>query len=134
MFNVGNKINTEEIYHIFDLYIDECQEDWIGLRDIAVRGRRYGIRMIAITQRPALMNSPDKRSVVTQCNEHVIFTLGDYEKLYFDRYGIPYDEHKEFLAPQKGIDRESGEEKFIFPHTYIKYTTGAPAERFNPVD
>lgn len=122
LFRVGLKINTDEIYHVFDVYVDESHDGWIGLQDMATRGRRHGVRLISISQRPALTD----HTILTQSNEHIIFALGDYEKLYFERYNIPYAEHKDYLSP-----RVEGEE-LHYPYTYIKFR-GGQAERYEPV-
>lgn len=55
------------------------------LQRLATNGARYGIKFVAITQRPALLH----HTVLSQASVHVLFDLDDYEQPYLDRYGVP---------------------------------------------
>lgn len=53
---------------------------------LATNGASYGIRFVAITQRPALLS----HTVLSQATVHVLFDLDDYEAPYLDQYAVPY--------------------------------------------
>ena len=57
------------------------------------RGWSYGIRGVAISQRPADVS----HTILTQSMYHVIFYVGDYDHPYFKKYGIPIEEHMEHI-------------------------------------
>ncbi len=57
------------------------------------RGWSYGIRGVAISQRPADVS----HTILTQSMYHVIFFVGDYDHPYFRKYGIPIEEHMEHI-------------------------------------
>ena len=55
--------------------------------DVATRGLSRGLRLICITQRPALVN----KTIYTQAAEHYIFRLQPGEKQYMQNKGIDFD-------------------------------------------
>lgn len=93
LFEMGFKYNEKRQTPIIwcELYIDEIQEyqkkhqSNVEIDRVWKRGRRYGILGIAISQRPADVS----HTVLTQSDIHYLFFLGDYEKGYFQAYGIP---------------------------------------------
>lgn len=54
---------------------------------IARRGRKWGIKILAITQRPADVS----KGLVTQCVQHIVFQTS-WEGPYFRNYGVPSDQ------------------------------------------
>lgn len=84
------------------LFVDEIQElaPKVGgvaehvFKRFATRGKRYGIILVSMSQRPGLVS----HTVLTQSYYHVIFELGDYEIPYFRDYRIPIEEHKSWIA------------------------------------
>ena len=93
LFEMGYKINENKTEPLIwcEIYIDEIQEyqGKMGkapyITRIWKRGRRYGIIGIAMSQRPADVS----HTVLTQSKTHYIFDMGQYEKGYFESYGIP---------------------------------------------
>lgn len=61
---------------------------------IALRGRRWGVQGLFVSQRPAEVD----KSVVTQCARHVVFQTA-FEGPYFQRYGLPADDIRSRLSP-----------------------------------
>lgn len=84
------------------LYVDEIQ-NWGGAMkntcDIfAIRGLKYGIHLVSISQRPAYVS----KTIATQTKTFIFFDIGDFEKMYFLKYNIPYDEIRNKLV-KKGL-------------------------------
>ena len=74
------------------LYVDELQ-NWGNARKnafdvFAIRGLKYGIHLVSISQRPAWIS----KTIATQSTTWVFFDIGDFERKYFDNYKLPYDE------------------------------------------
>lgn len=51
---------------------------------VARRGRKYGLALLAVTQRPADVS----KTLVTQCSRHILFKTS-CEGPWFSRYGLP---------------------------------------------
>ena len=99
IFAIGKQVNIDSIVNWLTLYIDEAQLYSSKIRPnktintIFTRGRRHGIIAVAIGQRPAEIS----HTIITQCNTHIYFKLGQYELKYFHRHGIPIEKHKKHL-------------------------------------
>ena len=100
LMRIGRKMKKQMIFsHVF---VDEVQEysslhrPYSTIDRIWKRGRRYGVVGHAISQRPADVS----HTILTQSEYHVIFRLGTYEIPYFKRYGIPIEEHEEWLKKE----------------------------------
>lgn len=65
---------------------------------IATNGNRYGIKLCAITQRPAKLS----HTVLSQAPVHVLFDLDDYERPYLDQYAVPDDVRAWITEPPAG--------------------------------
>ena len=93
LFAVGSEIEHDK--GRFFVFVDEAHEyaplsaegDNPVVR-MAKRGRRHNVRLYPISQAPADLS----KSVVRECNYHVIFAIGTYSENYFKRYGMPADE------------------------------------------
>ena len=87
--------------------IDEAQLlDGRGLDaaiDVSTRGLARGVRLISITQRPALVN----KTIYTQAIEQYIFKLAPSEQQYFKGKGVNYDECARSWAA-------NGEHSYVF--------------------
>jgi len=73
------------------LYVDEIQ-NWGSSRKsafdvFAVRGLKYGIHLVSISQRPAWIS----KTIATQTITWIFFDIGDFERSYFDNYKLPYE-------------------------------------------
>lgn len=83
------------------IYIDEVQE-YGGkaghpvIHRLFKRGLGYGIRGIAMSQRPADVS----HTILTQSHQHVIFYVGSYDHPYFENYDIPIEEHMTHLETE----------------------------------
>lgn len=73
------------------IVIDEAQlladSGLLAAIDVATRGLSRGLRLVCISQRPALVN----KTIYTQAAEHYIFKLQDGEKQYMQNKGINFD-------------------------------------------
>ena len=83
--------------HWCTLYVDEAHvflpstEAHAEIIQALRRGKRYGIRVVLISQNP-----PDiLKSARTQCHYHVLFELSDYCRPYLRDHAIPYDTIRE---------------------------------------
>ena len=99
LFNLGEQIPHEKgRFHVF---IDEVHEYAPLSADkdnpvvrMAKRGRRQNIRLFPISQSP----SDVSKSVLRECNYHVIFAIGTYSENYFRTYGMPADEIRDSVG------------------------------------
>jgi DNA helicase HerA-like ATPase len=62
------------------------------LEDVALRGRKWQVRLALVTQRPAELS----KGVITQCAKQVIFETA-WEAPYFTQRGIPMDQAQALL-------------------------------------
>lgn len=102
-----------------DFILDEAQVyAWKGSRNdidnFATRGRHWGVRLWALTQRPQNLSS----TIINNVQYQVIFQTGNYETPYFKTYKIPIDEHAAHLNK---------------PYHYILYN-GKEAQECTPVN
>ena len=96
LFDLGDAIPHDKgRFHVF---IDEAHEYAPLSADkdnpvvrMAKRGRRRNIRLYPISQSP----SDVSKSVLRECNQHIIFAIGTYSENYFRTYGMPADEIRE---------------------------------------
>jgi hypothetical protein len=98
LFDIAAEMNIEAGTWWQNVIIDECQEyAWKGSRNdvdnFFRRGRRFGIRSFALTQRPQNISS----TIINNIQYQVIFRTGSYESPYFKTYKIPIEEHQEWL-------------------------------------
>lgn len=75
---------------------------------LATNGARYGVRFVAITQRPALLS----HTVLSQANVHVLYDLDLYEDEYLDRYSVPDDVRHWIRDPLPGADPGDANHRF----------------------
>lgn len=76
------------------LFVDECHQYGNKLDELWRQSRRFGITLIGISQRPASTS----HTILTQSPDHVLFKCGAYELPYFQKYDIPIEEHRGWLA------------------------------------
>jgi hypothetical protein len=98
LFDIAAEMNIQSGVWWMNMIIDECQEyAWKGSREDTDnyfrRGRRFGIRSFALTQRPQNISS----TIINNIELQVIFRTGSYEMPYFKTYKIPIEEHQEWL-------------------------------------
>lgn len=98
LFQIAADMNVKSSQWWMNMIIDEAQEyAWKGSREdvdnFFRRGRRFGIRTFALTQRPQNISS----TIINNIQYQVIFRTGTYESPYFKTYKIPIDEHKAWL-------------------------------------
>jgi len=101
------EFNKKEILFIWRLvktlnknlyvYVDEIQ-NWGGARknvfDVyAIRGLKYGIHLVSISQRPANIS----KSIATQTKTFIFFDISEMESQYFKLHQLPYEEIKRRL-------------------------------------
>lgn len=91
LMNSGEYSQVKPIY----IVIDEAQllagEGLNAAIDASTRGLSRGVRLICISQRPALVS----KTIYTQAVEHYIFRLQDGEKQYMLNKGVNFDLCKE---------------------------------------
>jgi len=97
-FEIAAEINPPSGSWWLNVIIDEIQTfSWKGSRnDVDVfftRGRRYGIRSWALSQRPQNVSS----TIINNVQSQIIFRTGGYESIYFRNYKIPVEEHQGWL-------------------------------------
>ena len=120
VFKIGKELNRNRIKQWLIFCIDEIQiydskqRPNSIVESLYTRGRRYGIVMVGISQRPALVS----HTVLTQSREHIYFRFPDYEKPYTKKYfGEDIDEYWDWLNQE---------------YHYIKITDGQ-IRKFKPV-
>lgn len=86
LFTLGKLVEKERPWCL--VVFDEAHNFGDALDLWFTQGRRWGVKCIAISQRPALTS----HTILTQCDVHVIFKVSPYETPYFERYRIPIDE------------------------------------------
>jgi hypothetical protein len=116
LFRVGRDLNTQEPWIVLicdesDIYAPKGA--FSDLNACFQRGRRYGLKCLAISQRPQLVSS----TLLNQCSWQVIFISGGYSAPYFNEYKIPYQEHIQWLSQ---------------PYNYILFN-GVEATEYSPV-
>lgn len=108
IMNSGQYNQDKPIY----IVIDEAQllkdEGLNAAIDASTRGLSRGVRLICISQRPALVN----KTIYTQAVEHYIFRLQDGEKAYMINKGVDFEKCKE--AWQK-----NGQYSYVFFDGFI---------------
>jgi energy-coupling factor transporter ATP-binding protein EcfA2 len=98
LFDIGAEMNIEAGTWWINFILDEAQEyAWKGSREDVDnyfrRGRRFGVRSFALTQRPQNLSS----TIINNIEYQVIFRTGSYESQYFKSYKIPIEEHSTWL-------------------------------------
>ena len=98
LFEIAAEMDIKSGTWWMNMIIDECQEyAWKGSREDVDnyfrRGRRFGIRTFALTQRPQNISS----TIINNISNQVIFRTGSYESPYFKTYKIPIEEHQDWL-------------------------------------
>ena len=99
LWEVARDMNIKDGMWWMHIFIDECQSyAWLGsrndLQNFARRGRRYGIKSIFLSQAPQDL----AKAVVNNCQYTVLFELGNFAIPYYQRFHIPVEEEKEWLA------------------------------------
>ena len=93
LFKVG-KLTVGETQRIWcHVFFDEVHNFGENLNLWFQQGRRWGITCIAMSQRPALTS----HTILTQCENHIVFLCSSYEAPYFEKYHIPVAEYEEWL-------------------------------------
>ena len=89
LFTIGKQVNNRiKIKKWITFYVDEVTDySSKNQPDAAInmlyrRGRRHGIIMVALTQRPALTS----HTILTQSTLHIYFIVEDMERPYFKKY------------------------------------------------
>jgi len=100
LFTLGKLINNDGKRRIWcHVYVDEVhlysnkKAPFAKLDRIATQGKRHGVVGVFISQRPALVS----QTLITQSTYQVIYRCGSYEIPYFERYGYPITEYKDWL-------------------------------------
>lgn len=121
IFNIGKTICADREDIIWcRLFVDEVQnlvskmESDPDLQALWKSSLRWGIEVIAISQRPAEV----WLGVLAESDHHFIFMLKDYDLPYFKRYNIPIEEAKEWLST---------------PYHFLFYDGVNPIIRMNPI-
>lgn len=82
------------------VYVDETQHYGTARKNafdvFATRGLKHGLHLVSIAQRPAMIS----KNIATQSMTSIFFDISTFEKTYFDRYQLPYDEIKDKLEKQ----------------------------------
>lgn len=95
LWNTLSKLNLD-LY----VYVDETQHYGTARKNafdvFATRGLKHGLHLISIAQRPAMIS----KNIATQSMTSVFFDISTFEKTYFDRYQLPYEEIKSKLEKQ----------------------------------
>ena len=74
---------------VFGDEIQNYGDDKRNVFDIyAVRGLKHGIHLVTISQRPAYVS----KTIMTQTPKIIFFNIGTFERSYFLKYQLPYDE------------------------------------------
>ena len=99
LWEVARNMNLSDGSWWMHMIIDEAQiYAWLGsrtdLQNFARRGRRYGIKSFFISQAPQDLCKP----IVNNCDYTVMFELGTFAEPYYQRFHIPIDEEREWLA------------------------------------
>lgn len=99
LFDMGAQMNLEHGSFWCNFIIDEVQAyAWKGSRNdidnLFRRGRRFGVRGWALSQRPQNVSS----GIINNVDTQIIFITGDYERQYFSSYHIPIEAHAAHLS------------------------------------
>lgn len=85
---------------------DEIQEYGSSSSNVfdvfAVRGLKRGVHLVSITQRPAKLS----QTIATQTDTFIFFQVGEFERRYFEKYSLPFDDL------MKGFNSVSGDYYF----------------------
>lgn len=76
--------------------------------DASTRGLSRGVRLICISQRPALVS----KTIYTQASEHYIFRLQDGEKMYMQNKGVDFEKCKQLW-------QQNGQYSYVFTDGFI---------------
>ena len=92
--------------HKIDLYfvIDEIhlyeKKALKAAEEVATTGIRWGIHLIAISQRPAKVSN----TILTQCTSFIFFKISIMERQYLESYRIPFDDvYNKLQAPYQFV-------------------------------
>ena len=99
LWEVARNMNLSDGSWWMHMILDESQiYAWLGsrtdLQNFARRGRRYGIKSFFLSQAPQDLCKP----IVNNCDYTVMFELGTFAEPYYQRFHIPIDEEREWLA------------------------------------
>lgn len=87
IFNRLRKLNVP-----ICVFVDEIQHYGTARKNAfdvyAIRGLKYGIHLVSISQRPAHVS----KTIMTQTSVFIFFDVGVFERKYFREYNLPYDE------------------------------------------
>lgn len=104
----GHYTQQKPIY----IVIDEAQllsdSALVAAIDASTRGLSRGVRLICISQRPALVN----KTIYTQASEHYIFRLQDGEKIYMQNKGVNFEKCKDLW-------KKNGSYSYVFTDGFI---------------
>ena len=97
------QVSSVKKYFWCTLFVDEAhivapkrsKDDGVSL--LTTRGAGLGIRVVTISQRPALLS----QTILTQSPFYFIFYVSPMERKYFSSYGLNLNEYKVFLDYQK---------------------------------
>lgn len=99
LWEVAGEMHIKEGQWWMNMIIDECQiyaplGSRNDIQSFARRGRRYGIKLWALSQQPQDL----AKGIVNNVDYQVLFRLGQYSSIYFKNYKIPIEPHLEWIA------------------------------------
>ena len=99
LWEVAREMNIKDGMWWMHMIIDEAQiYGWLGSRtdiqNFARRGRRYGVKSFFMSQAPQDLAKP----IVNNCEFTILFELGTFSIPYYQRFHIPMEEEKEWVA------------------------------------
>ena len=99
LWSVAREMHIKDGQWWLSMIIDEAQiYAWLGSRtdiqNFARRGRRYGVKSFFLSQAPQDLCKP----IVNNCDYTVMFELGTFAEPYYQRFHIPIDEERDWLA------------------------------------
>jgi hypothetical protein len=98
LWAVAKNMNIKDGGWWINLIVDECDifaplGSRTDIQNVARRGRRYGVKLFALTQQPQDL----AKGIVNNCSLTVIFQLGTFAEPYYKRFHIPIEEEREWL-------------------------------------
>ena len=98
LWNIAGEMNIKDGQWWIHFICDEAQiyaplGSRTDLQSFARRGRRYGIKLWALSQQPQDL----AKGIVNNVDYQVLFQLGQYSSVYFKNYKIPIEPELEWI-------------------------------------
>ena len=99
LWNIASEMNIKDGEFWMNMIVDEANIfAQLGSRtdaqNLARRGRRYGVRSWFLTQQPQDL----AKGIVNNTTHAVIFQLGTFAEPYYQKFHIPIEEEREWIA------------------------------------